>query len=75
MRHVPWFTLAAAAVFLLSPYGQDLLYGAFLSNEQISNSISQFLLLVALAIVAGLALLEWTVKYFLRSRRAKIAGG
>ena len=71
MRHVPWITLAATVVFFLIPFGRDLLYLAFVSGEQLSNSIAQFMLLVILGIVIALALLEWGVKFLLRRRRAR----
>lgn len=71
MRHIPCITLAAAALFLASPYGRDILYGAFWSNEQISNSIARFLLLVVLAAALALMLLEWTVKFYWRRRHDK----
>jgi len=72
MRHIPYITLVAAALFFAGPYGRDILYGAFWSNEQISNSIAQFLLLVVLAAVLAFMLLEWTVKFYWRRRRGKI---
>jgi hypothetical protein len=75
MRHVPFTTLIAAAAFCMTPFGRDLLYGAFQSSEHISNSISQFLLLVVLAVAGRLALVEWGVRFYLRRRRGKIAGG
>ena len=74
MRHVPWLTLLAATTFAASPFGRNLFYGAFQSNEGISNSISQMLLLIALAIVAALGLLEWAVKFYWRGRHGRIAG-
>lgn len=57
MRHVPWITLTVTVVFFLSPHGQDLLRRAFVSGEQLANSIAQFMLLVILGIVidAGVA--------------------
>jgi hypothetical protein len=74
MRHVPVITIIAAVLFFISPFGSDLFYGAFLSSEGISNSLSQFLLGTVLAVVAVVALLEWTVKFYLRRHRGKIAG-
>jgi hypothetical protein len=71
MRHVPWITLAATVVFFLIPLGRDLLHQAFVSGEQLSNSIAQFMLLVILGIVIALALLEWGVKFLIRQRRTR----
>lgn len=71
MRHVPWFTLVVTVIFFASWFGQDLLRQAFVSGEQLSNSIAQFMLLVILGIVIALALLEWGVKFLIRRRRAR----
>ena len=71
MRHVPWITLAATIVFFLLPFGRDLLYLVFVSGEQLSNSLAQFMLMVVAGIVLALALLEWGVKLLLRRRRAR----
>jgi hypothetical protein len=50
-----------------------VLYGAFLSGEQLSRSISQFMLAVGIAILAVLALIEWLVWTFVARRRARQA--
>jgi hypothetical protein len=71
MRRWPWLTIVVAAVFALSPHGQSVLRDAFYSGEQLSRSISQFLLEVIAAIVAALALIEWVVRTILARRRAK----
>jgi hypothetical protein len=71
MRHVPWFTLVATVVFFVVPFGRDLLYLAFVSGEQLSNHLAQFMLLVVAGIALALALLEWGVKLLLRRRRAR----
>jgi hypothetical protein len=72
MRHVPWFTLAATAVFFITPLGQSILQSAFYSGEQLANSIAQFMLMVVAGIVVALALLEWGIKYYIRRRRARM---
>jgi hypothetical protein len=72
MRHVPWITLVATFIFFVSWFGQDLLRQAFVSGEQLANSIAQFMLLVILGIIIALALLEWGVKFLLRRRRARV---
>ena len=71
MRHVPWFTIIATTAFFMSWQGQSLLHQAFVSGEQLANSLAQFLLMMALGIVAGLAALEWGIKYYIRRRRAR----
>ncbi len=73
MRHIPWITLAVAIVFFVSPPGASLIQQAFLSGEQLSNNIGQFVFLIVLGIVIALAALEWFIKYYLR--RAKGATG
>ena len=75
MRHVPWITLIAAAVFCVSPLGQDVIYSSFFSGEQLARNLSQFLLMVIVAIVIALAALEWGLKIYLRKRRSKGAAG
>ena len=72
MRHVPWITLVATVLFFASWFGQDLLRQAFVSGEQLANSIAQFMLLVVLGIIVVLALLEWGVKCLIRRRRARV---
>ena len=71
MRHVPWITLVATVLFFASWFGQDLLRQAFVSGEQLANSIAQFMLTVILGIAIALALLESGVKILLRRRRAR----
>ncbi len=71
MRLVPWITLAAAAIFAISPLGRDVYHATFISAEGISNSIGQFLSLVVLAAAAGCTLIETGVRYWLRRRRVQ----
>lgn len=75
MRHVPWFTLAATAIFFMTPLGQSLLQSAFYSGEQLANSIAQFMLMIVAGIVVALAALEWTVKTYIRRRTRTVARG
>jgi hypothetical protein len=70
MRRWPWITLILAVLVAISPLGREVLEGAFVSGEQLSRSISQFMLAVGLAMLAGLALLEWLAKWLLTRRRA-----
>jgi hypothetical protein len=76
MRHMPWFTLAALVVVAISPLGQDVIHSSFFSGEQLARSIGQFMFVTGLAIAVALALVEWTIRYYLRKRRSKqVAGG
>jgi hypothetical protein len=62
MRRWPWFTFVIAAVVALSPPGQDLLYLAFVSNEQLSNNIAQPLVVMTAAILLLAGTLEWWIR-------------
>ena len=73
MRRWPWVTVVAAVLLAVSPLGQDLLHNAFYSGEQLARSLSQFLLEVFIAIVAGLVLVEWLIRYVWARRRANRA--
>jgi hypothetical protein len=59
---------AAAAV--LNPIGQDVLYSGFVSGEQLARNIWQSIALIAIAILATLILLEWTLRRIILRRRA-----
>ena len=72
MRRWPWIAMVAAVLLAASPLGQEVLHGAFVSGEQLARSISQFMLAVGIAIVIGLALIEWLVRMLLARRRAKL---
>jgi hypothetical protein len=71
MQRWPWITMIAAAVFALSPLGQDVVHGTFFSGEQLTRSLSQLLLELMAAIVAALALIEWVVRTMVARRQAK----
>lgn len=70
MRQWPWITLVAALLVAVSPLGQSVFDGAFVSGEQLSRSIAQFLLTIGLAIFIGLGFIEWLIKWYVRRRRA-----
>jgi len=70
MRRWPWITLILAVLVAISPLGREVFEGAFVSGEQLSRSISQFMLAVGLAILVSLALLEWLAKWLVTRRRA-----
>ena len=67
----PWITLAAGPVFVISPFGQSIIYSAFYSGEQLARSLSEFLLLMIGLIWAGLVLLEWLLRVYMLRRRTK----
>jgi hypothetical protein len=71
LRHVPWLTSAATAVFFLTPLGQSILDSAFYSGERLSNSIAQFMLIVVVGVAIALAALECGIKYYTHRRRAR----
>jgi hypothetical protein len=62
--------MIVAAVVVLNPLGQDIIYAAFFSGEQLSRNIWQPIALGALLILALLIALEWRVRKRLRARRA-----
>jgi hypothetical protein len=70
MRRWPWITLILAVLVAISPLGREVFEGAFVSGEQLSRSISQFMLAVGLAMLVSLALLEWLAKWLVTRRRA-----
>lgn len=71
----PWITLLLAAAEALNPVGYDIIYKAWHSGEQLARSIGQFLVYVALGIVAVVGLLEFGIRKFLISRQSRLAGG
>jgi tellurite resistance protein TehA-like permease len=70
MRQWPWITSVATAVALVSPFGQDLIYLAFFSGEQLSRNIAQPFVFIGLAIFVLLGALEFWFKRYIRRRRA-----
>ena len=71
MRLVPWITLVAAGVVAMSPLGQDIYHSSFVSGEQLSNSIGQFLLLMMLSGAVACALVETGFRFWLQRRRVQ----
>lgn len=69
MTRLPWITGIVAAVVLVSPLGQSVLHGSFLSGEQLARSISQLVLIAGIAILVALAVIEWLVRVVLVRRR------
>jgi hypothetical protein len=62
--------MVLAAVAVLNPLGQDIIYAAFFSGEQLSRNIWQPIALGAILILALLIALEWWIRKRLRARRA-----
>ena len=75
MKQVPWLTLVAAAIFLVTPLGTDLIHSSFFSGEQLSRSLGQFVLLMFLVGIVALAAIEWGAKVYLQRRRKAGARG
>jgi fatty acid desaturase len=76
MRFVPWFTLAGAAVFAISPLGHEVVHSSFYSGEQLSRTLGQFVLAIVASITLALALIEIAARNYIRKRRNKqVAGG
>ena len=66
----PWMTMLLAAAAVLNPIGMDVIYGAFLTGEQLSRNIWQPIAWIAIAVLATLVLLEWTLRKLILRRRA-----
>ena len=62
--------LLTAAV-ALNPIGIDFLRSAFFAGEQLARNIAQPIVLTAMAILALIGALEWLVRAFLITRRAR----
>jgi hypothetical protein len=58
-----------AVAMAVSPFGLELIYGAFASSEAITRDISRFLLWIIGAIVAATIMLEWLLRRWLTKRR------
>ena len=60
--------MLAAAALAFSPLGQDFIYAAFFSNEQLSRNIAQPFVYAAMLALLALGGLEWWIKRMLRRR-------
>ncbi len=63
--------MIAAVVLAVSPPGQEVLLGAFVSGDRLTRHLSLFLLAGAGSIVVVLALAEWFVRYWWQRRRER----
>ena len=59
------------AILVLNPLGLDVLNAAFFSNEQLSRSIWQPIVLIVIAMLLALVLLEWFLRTLVLKRRAR----
>ena len=69
MHRWPWITVLMAVVLAVTPVGQDSIYLAFFSGEQLSRNIAQPIFFIALAVIALLVVLEWWVRRIMHKRR------
>ena len=74
MSRWPWIATILAVLACLHPLADDLYRSAFLSGEQLSRSIGQFMLLVAVLVALTAGLLEWGIRVMIVRRRARKAG-
>ncbi len=63
--------MVLAAVMALNPLGIDVISAAFLSSEALSRDIWGPIVLTGIAIAALIVLLEWGIRKFIISRRAR----
>ena len=72
----PWISLLVIAIAVFNPVGLDLLDTALFAGEQLARSIAQFIVMVYLGGLCGLALVEFMIRILLirrAQRRAAIA--
>ncbi len=69
LRRLPWVTMLLAALIAVSPFGSELIYGAFYAPESITRDLSRFLLWIVGAIMAAAIMLEWLLRWWLAKRR------
>ena len=61
--------MLAAAIAIVSPFGQDLIRTSFFSGEQLARDLSQLLLYIFAGILVALVALEWLIRWLLHKRR------
>jgi hypothetical protein len=69
MHRWPWITVLMAVALAVFPVGQNFIYLAFFSGEQLSRNIAQPIVFTALAVVVLLVALEWWVRRIMHKRR------
>lgn len=62
----PWIATAVATIMIFSTAGLQVIHGTFFSGEQLTRNIAQFMLMIAAAVLAVIAVAEW----WIRKRRA-----
>jgi flagellar biogenesis protein FliO len=63
--------MVLAAVIALNPLGIEVTHAAFFANEALSRNIWGSIALTGMAIMALIVLLEWGIRKFIISRRAR----
>jgi hypothetical protein len=63
--------MLVAAIIVLNPLGIDVIQAAFFANEALSRDIWGPIALTGMAIMALIVLLEWGIRKFIISRRAR----
>ncbi len=69
LNRLPWITVVLAVLFCFTPLAWEIYHGAFISGEAISNSLSQFLLIVVIGIAIVLLIVETLIRWWWRRRR------
>jgi hypothetical protein len=67
----PWTSILISAVATLNPLGRDIVESAFFAGEALSRNIWAPIALTAIAVMAAAILLEWLIRTFIFSRRAR----
>jgi flagellar biogenesis protein FliO len=63
--------MVLAAVIALNPLGIEVTHATFFANEALSRNIWGSIALTGMAIMALIVLLEWGIRKFIISRRAR----
>jgi hypothetical protein len=63
-------TMLLAAAAVLNPLGLDIVRSAYFAGEQLSRNIRQPIAWIAIAILATMVCLEWTLRSLILKRRA-----
>jgi hypothetical protein len=64
-------SLLLAAFVIITPPGREIIHDALFTSESISRGIAQFLVYIALGILAVIGGLEWLVRLIISRRRAR----
>jgi hypothetical protein len=63
--------MVLTAAIALNPLGIDVIHAAFFSNEALSRNIWGPIALTGMAIMVLIVVLEWGIRKFIISRRAR----